>query len=122
MKLFLATLILIWMSPSWAASTRTIDADFIRSSDATKTYTLPAASGTIQVTGGLYQEVPSGTVNGSNVTFSTTYAAVAANTVLLYLDGLLLTQSVDYTYSGSTITMTTAPAVGQTLVVYYARF
>ena len=122
MRFLLATLFFIGCAPAFGAATRTIDADFIRSSDATKTYTLPAASGVIQVTGGLYQEVPTGTINGSNVSFTTTYAAVASNTVLLYQDGLLLTQGVDYSYSGSTITMTIAPVVGQTLVVYYARF
>lgn len=70
-------------------------------------------------------EAPSGSVNGSNVTFT------LANTPLengstepsvdLYLNGLYQTPGVDYTISGVTITMTIAPVVGQTLRASYIR-
>lgn len=67
------------------------------------------------------QQVPAGTVNGSNVTFTLATPPVNAASLLLALDGLVQTQTVDYTFSGSTITMTTAPAVGQALLAYYVK-
>lgn len=56
------------------------------------------------------QEVPSGTINGSNVTF-TLSATPVAGTVKLFKNGLLLLAGAgnDYTISGATITMATAP-------------
>jgi len=52
-------------------------------------------------------EIPSGAINGSNVTF-TLYHTVPFN-LQLFLNGLLLQLSINYTVSGNTITFTTAP-------------
>ena len=67
------------------------------------------------------REVPTGTINGTNVTFT------LANTPLLgteniYLNGVLqnLGASNDYTISGATITFNTAPQTGDVLLVNYA--
>jgi len=67
------------------------------------------------------REVPTGTIDSSNVTFT------LANTPLLgteniYLNGVLqnLGASNDYTISGATITFNTAPQTGDVLLVNYA--
>ncbi len=70
---------------------------------------VPGAGGT---SGTWQQEVPSGTVNGSNTTFTLAYTPVASMTVMLFWDRSLYLQGVDYTISGNTITMTVAPATG----------
>lgn len=86
---------------------------------------LPAPSGNItvdpagvSVTPGIFLELAklatltpqdcTGTVNGINVTFSLPSAPLA-NTVSVYLNGLLQKRVTDYTISGSTITFVTAP-------------
>lgn len=75
-----------------------------------------------QLTGGnvWYQdEVPSGTKNGSNKTFTLLHAP--SNVTLLYLNGqYLVSGGVDYSLSGNTITMTVAPLSTDTLVATYS--
>jgi len=69
------------------------------------------------------QEIPSGTINGSNVTFTLAFTPTTSPSVILYLDGITLIQGggQDYTISGATITMATAPATGQKLYASYSR-
>ena len=88
-----ATYVLTWSGSSWSCSA--------------------------PVSGTARQEVPSGTVNGSNVTFTLANTPSASANVVLHIDGLVLIQTVDYTISSSTITMTTAPANGQKLLATY---
>lgn len=133
MRYWLSTiflLILIVQKSAWASSTRSIDADQIQSSDHTKTQTMPGASGTllntvssnVPIAASLVQEVPSGTVNTSNVTFSLANTPGGSSSVFLNVDGIAQVQGVDYTISGATITMTAAPATGQTLYAFYSKF
>ena len=67
------------------------------------------------------KEVPSGSVNGTNVTFTISNAPAVAGTEQVFLNGLLQFSGVsdDYTISGGTITFNTAPETGWKLVVYY---
>lgn len=67
------------------------------------------------------QEIPTGTVNGANTSFTLTNNPIFTSAHLLFVNGLLLVNGVHYTISGNTITMTTAPAFGQTLVSVYIR-
>lgn len=76
-------------------------------------YAAPAAGGTH------IQEVPSGTINGSNTAFTLSQTPTANAVVLLFLDGLFWIQTVDYTISGTSVTATTAPATGQKLRAKY---
>lgn len=66
------------------------------------------------------QETPAGAVDNSNVTFTLAHAPTADASVHLYQDGLILVQGTDYTISGATITMTTAPNFAQTLYADYS--
>jgi hypothetical protein len=67
------------------------------------------------------QETPTGAVNGLNVTFTLAFTPLENEAVKVYLDGLLLRQGTDYTISGSTITMTTAPALAQQIWAEYIQ-
>jgi len=67
------------------------------------------------------QEIPSGTVNGSNLAFTLSSTPHSNKAVMLTVDGLILRQTSDYSISGNAITMTTAPVVGQQLYVFYIK-
>jgi hypothetical protein len=105
-----------------ASAGRTIDADALISSGHTSTVTLPAATGTATISSGYVQETPSGTVNGTNATFTLANTPGSSNTVELNQDGIILIQGTDYTISGATITTTTAPALGQKLRAMYSKY
>lgn len=66
------------------------------------------------------QETPSGTVNGSNTSFSLANTPVSG-TVMLFQNGLLLVagSGKDYTISSGTITFITAPVSGDVLLATY---
>ena len=68
------------------------------------------------------KEVPSGDINGTNVTFVISDAPAVAGTEQVFLNGLLQFSGAgdDYTISGGTITFNTAPETGWKLVVYYS--
>jgi hypothetical protein len=65
------------------------------------------------------QETPSGNVNGSNTSFTLANTPLSGTSVLVHLDGALLTQTSDYTQSGTTLTFVSAPVLGQKIVVFY---
>jgi hypothetical protein len=54
-------------------------------------------------------EVPMGTIDGTNTVFTLAHAPDPAASLLLILNATVLTQGVDYTLIGKTITFTTAP-------------
>lgn len=67
------------------------------------------------------EEIPSGTINGSNVTFTLANTPVAG-TVRVYLNGLRQRSGGnDYSISGVTITYTTAPTTGDILLCDYFK-
>lgn len=65
------------------------------------------------------KETPSGTIDGVNTSFSLSLTPIENDSVDLFLDGLLMTESVDYTLSGTSITMITVPQIGQSLIAKY---
>lgn len=70
-------------------------------------------------TGGAIQIAVSGTQNGINLVF-TLAAAVTAGVALVFLNGQLLTSTVDYTISGTTLTFIspTIPVAADIISVY----
>lgn len=119
----LAALILFFLcfaaDSSYAAATRTIDADTVRTSDASKSFAVPTTAGKLLGAGDYVAEAVTGTVNGSNTSFSVTSAPVVL--IGLYLDGAYLTPTTDYSISVATVTMVTAPATGQILRAVYFK-
>lgn len=68
------------------------------------------------------QGSPTGVVDGANVTFTLPSSPSTNANLLLWLDGGVQYQGIglDYTVSGGTITMGTAPVVNQTLWYFYS--
>jgi hypothetical protein len=66
-------------------------------------------------------EIPGGTINGTNLTFTLLYAPNPAASLKLYKNGMLLEQTNDYTLSGNTITFVSAaaPQTGDSITAYY---
>lgn len=66
------------------------------------------------------EETPSGSINGSNTSFSLAHTP-KSGTLKLYLDGVRLHigSGNDYTLSGSTITTAIGPATGSSLIADY---
>jgi len=101
----------IWLCTS--NSTGTIDVtsvDFIQ---------VPTTAG-LSSANFIYSETPSGSVNGSNSTFTLANTPVIG-TVQLYFNGIRLKAGAgnDYTISTTTITMGTAPVSGDVLLADY---
>jgi hypothetical protein len=75
------------------------------------------------IAGGTYfneGEVPTGDVNGSNKTYTLANTPNPSGSLLLYVNGQLMTGGgEDYTLSGDTITMVTAPPGGSNLLAVY---
>jgi len=65
-------------------------------------------------------ETPSGTIDGSNTTFTLAHSPSPAASLILQLNGMVQAPGgVDYTLSGSTITFASAPVNGSTLQAWY---
>lgn len=68
------------------------------------------------------QETPTGAVNGVNQEFVVTFTPVSANAVFVYVDGLLVKNSLYAVNLGlKKVTFTTAPSPGQDVYITYAR-
>ena len=68
------------------------------------------------------KEVPSGTINGSNTAFSLANTPISGSEHL-YLNGVLMESGSgnDYTISGASITMATAPLTGEKMRATYRK-
>ena len=66
-------------------------------------------------------ETPTGTINGSNQTFTLTYTPSPATSLKVYVNGQRQVLTTDYTLSGSTITMVYALPTGTALRVDYKK-
>lgn len=67
------------------------------------------------------EEIPSGTVNGVNVTFTLAHIPSPAASLQLFVNGAQQWQNAagDYTLSSSTITFLSAPLTGSTIICWY---
>ncbi len=63
-------------------------------------------------------ETPTGTINGSNATFTIAHTPVSGS-VSVFLNGLMERPTTDWTISGSTITMIDIPQTGSNLLINY---
>lgn len=87
------------------------------------TITIPNRAGTVALRGDfIHNETPSGSVNGSNVTFTLANTPQSGK-LLLFLNGLLQEEGSgnDFTISGTTITMAVAPTTGDKLRATYFK-
>ena len=79
-------------------------------------------AGTLSPTNFVTEETPSGSINGSNVTF-TLANTPTSGTLKLFLNGVRQKSGAgnDYTITTNTITMTTAPVSGDVLIADYMK-
>lgn len=79
-------------------------------------------AGTLSPSNFVTEETPSGTINGSNTTF-TLANTPTAGTVRVYLNGVRQKSGAgnDYTITSTTITFTTAPVSGDVIIVDYMK-
>lgn len=68
----------------------------------------------------VYGEVPSGSINSSNVTY-TLANTPTAGTVNVFLNGSRQTVTTNYTVSGTTVTFTFPPQTGDTIAINYMK-
>jgi hypothetical protein len=70
-----------------------------------------------------WNERLTGTVDGTNTSFSLAYSPTTSLTLMLFLNGILLEQGVgnDFTISGTTVTMSQAPLPESKLTATYSR-
>lgn len=70
-----------------------------------------AGTANVAISGGssptFYNDTVSGTIDGSNTTFTVSHTITGA--ITLFLANSMYQNGVDYTFSGTTITYTTAP-------------
>jgi len=64
-------------------------------------------------------ETPSGTVNGSNATFTLAHTPSPSASLQFSINGVLQIQGTDYTLSTATITCGSAPSTGAILTAFY---
>ncbi len=85
------------------------------------TYTQDVSNGLVS-SNFVDDETPSGAINGSNTSYTLAFTPVAG-TLDLYLNGFRQKSGAgnDYTISGNTITMTTAPVTGDLLTANYRK-
>lgn len=83
--------------------------------------TFPNRNGTVLLRSDhVTEEVPSGAINGSNVTFTLANAPISG-TVKVFLNGIRQKLTTHFTVSGTTLTLAAAPVAGDTLVVEYLK-
>lgn len=67
------------------------------------------------------REIPSGTINGTNVTFTLAYLPIVGSEQI-YLNGLLQdARGIDYSISSAVITFLIPPVVGDRILVTYQK-
>jgi hypothetical protein len=76
-------------------------------------------AGTAQTVNFADSEIPGGTINSTNVSFQLNHTPSTSASLKLYKNGVLLMKTADYTLSGSTVTFSSAPQAGDTLVADY---
>lgn len=67
----------------------------------------------------IVNQIPTGTVNGVNVTFTLSFSPIAI--IRLEQNGRPLRLTADYTLSGSTLTLVVPPELGQQLDITYTK-
>lgn len=82
--------------------------------------TVSGTGGDLTASNFVFNETPSGAVNGSNTVF-TLANTPTTGTVRVYLRGLRRKLTTEYTISGSTITFVTAPLTGDFIIVDYMK-
>lgn len=72
--------------------------------------------------GGVFeQEVPTGLVDSSNTSYSLASTPHSNEAVIVFINGLAQRYTTDFSVSGTTITMVSAPSTGSSIFVFYIK-
>lgn len=111
------------MTSSGAAVWTPAAADLVPIADVGGYFTATDVEGALQELGAgggagfaVALETPSGTIDGSNADFTLSAAPDPSADLLLFRNGLLQDQGLDYTLSGDTVTFTLPPETGSVLL------
>lgn len=142
-------LILFLSSQAFGATTRTVNANTFATPDGTKTWAVPVSTGGNIVATATADTLTNKTIDGStntlsklpiasqinadifygngsttSLTLSNSTGTAAAPDLRCYMDGAILVQGIDYSYTAgsATVTMTTAPSTGQIIKCVYSKF
>ncbi len=69
----------------------------------------------------MYNEIPVGTINGSNTNFTVSQAETDLTHIMVYLNGLLQQPTIEYTLVGTNLTMIPAPENGDVLLAAFVQ-
>lgn len=113
----------IWVGTSGnLAAAVTVGGDATLANDGTITISVNTSTGFLKYANKITRETPSGTINGSTTAFTLANTPVAGSEEI-FLNGILQDAGAgnDYTISGATITMLSAPLTGDKLRVNYMK-
>jgi hypothetical protein len=79
-------------------------------------WVIKSGAGTTKLVG--YQEIPIGLINGANMNFQIAQEPLNEDSVQVFVDNLIL-ENTYWSLSSTTITLTFAPAFGQSIYVFY---
>lgn len=65
------------------------------------------------------QEVPSGTIDGSNLVFTLANTPAVSDSVMVFINGLIQARTTHYSLLGTTITFVSAPESGSDIYAVY---
>lgn len=144
MTKFLVLLFMLGWGQAIASTTRTIWGDQIITADTTKTYPLPSVQTTLigqadtatvtnkTISGGsntlsqvpVQAQIASDTFYGNDslTAFTLSHTIISSSGVDVKVNGVSMYITTDYTISGTTLTMLTAPAAGQKITVVYSIY
>lgn len=69
----------------------------------------------------IWNETPTGAVNGANTDFTLAYTPKSTSNMLVFVNGMLMQLTTDYTVAGAVITFGTAPPTGSIIMVTYQK-
>lgn len=113
----------IWVgSGGNVAAAVSVSGDVTLANDGVMTVSVNTSTGFLKYSNKVTRETPSGTINGSNVTFALASTPVSGSEEV-FLNGILQDAGAgnDYTISTGTITMLTAPLSGDKIRVNYMK-
>ena len=71
----------------------------------------------------VWNEIPNGMIDGTNVVFTTKYNPLSSEKVLVFVNGVLQEKEndADYTLTGNVITFNAPPEIGSKVLVTYSK-
>lgn len=112
--------LLTWDGTDWKSHGQFIGSDGSDGADGTIGPQGPQGDPGEDATGISVREVPTGLVNGSNVTYTLSETPTSTEHISVFIDGNFQNDT-EFSVTTNVVTMTTAPALGQSIFVWYSH-